>query len=259
MDSPMLILVSGEGSTDIGVASPGITGLCPPGSWEPGPMALFIDRFVEKFFNFSPLDCYSMWLINETSLNAISKKIKPMQASRDIYFKKNSKALLAVSYKLSKETECDVLPILFRDTDGSQSQQRKRLWTGKRKSIANCINPNEMYVCPMLPNPKSEAWLLCPLKNNYNSCARLECLSGNDASPNSAKALLQECLNEEVSREVLNKLIENGNIDPNLINMPSINVYKKDMQQVVCRRDKISNLASSLLKEFDRVTTEITL
>lgn len=34
---------------------------------------------------------------------------------------------------------------------------------------------------------------------------------------------------------------------------------KKDMQQVVCRRDKISNLASSLLKEFDRVTTEITL
>ena len=45
----MLILVSGEGSTDIGVASPGITGLCPPGSWEPGPMALFIDRFVEKF------------------------------------------------------------------------------------------------------------------------------------------------------------------------------------------------------------------
>ena len=41
MDSPMLILVSGEGSTDIGVASPGITGLCPPGSWEPGPMALW--------------------------------------------------------------------------------------------------------------------------------------------------------------------------------------------------------------------------
>ena len=255
----MLILVSGEGSTDIGVASPGMTGLCAPGSWEPGPMALFVDRFVEKFFNFSPLNCYSMWFINETSLNAISKKIRPMQVSRDIYFKKNYKALLAVSYKLSKETECDVLPILFRDTDGSQSEQRNKLWTNKRKSIANCINSNEIYVCPMLPNPKSEAWLLCPLKNNYNSCASLENLSGNDTSPNSAKALLQACLNEDVSREVLNNLIEKGNIDPNRIDMPSINACKEDMKQVVYRREMISQLASSLLKEFDRVTTEITL
>lgn len=42
----MLILVSGEGSTDIGENNVGVSSICPPGHWEPGPMAYFIDHFI---------------------------------------------------------------------------------------------------------------------------------------------------------------------------------------------------------------------
>lgn len=257
MDKSMLILVSGEGSTDIGVASPGMIGLCPPGKWEPGPMAFFIDRFVEKKFNFSPLECWSMWFINETSLNSISKKIKPMISSKGIFFKKNSQALLAVAYKLGKEKNCNVLPILFRDTDGSQSQQRIILWKNKRDSIAHCINSENIHVCPMVPNPKSEVWLLCPLKKKYESCESLEELSGNDASPNSAKSMLQDCLNNDVSRTSLNELIINGYIDPFQINMPSLIAYREDLETTIYEQEIIKNLPQNLRVEFERVTADI--
>jgi len=40
----------------------------------------------------------------------------------------------------------------------------------------------------MIPKPKSEAWLLCALRNKaYENCQKLEDRSGNDDSPNSLK------------------------------------------------------------------------
>jgi len=47
---------------------------------------------------------------------------------------------------------------------------------------------------PMLPNPKSEAWLLCALKKPrpYQDCDRIEAGSGNAAAPDSLKAQLEQ-------------------------------------------------------------------
>lgn len=65
----MLILVSGEGSTDIGKAS-GNYDLYAPGSWDPGPMAHFINCIIYNTLNFEPLDSMSMWFIPEEYFQA---------------------------------------------------------------------------------------------------------------------------------------------------------------------------------------------
>ena len=54
------------------------------------------------------------------------------------------------------------------------------------------------YCVPMVPRPKSEAWLLGYYQKNlpgqfaYNHCERFENMPGNDGSPNAVKELLKE-------------------------------------------------------------------
>ena len=53
---------------------------------------------------------------------------------------------------------------------------------------------------PMLPNPKSEAWLLCAAKKPaFQHCAKYEDVPGNDDAPNSAKVQLASALGGEKS------------------------------------------------------------
>jgi hypothetical protein len=58
---------------------------------------------------------------------------------------------------------------------------------------------------PMIPKPKSEAWILCALRNNYQHCAKLEDESGNDRSPNPLKQQLEDYLGEPGTGRLLNK------------------------------------------------------
>ena len=81
-----------------------------------------------------------------------------------------------------------VVAVLFRDSDGTATAQRG-LWTDERNSMLRGFE-DEGFSCgvPMLPKPKSEAWVLCALKDNpYQGCDALEERSGNDNSPNSLK------------------------------------------------------------------------
>jgi hypothetical protein len=56
----------------------------------------------------------------------------------------------------------------------------------------------------MIPKPKSEAWLICVLKEHaYQNCQSLEDRSGNDNSPNSLKDELEEILGEEFTPELI--------------------------------------------------------
>lgn len=50
----------------------------------------------------------------------------------------------------------------------------------------------------MIPNTKSEAWLLCVVKNNYQHCDNLEGIKGNDDSTNSLKTQLASALNNKI-------------------------------------------------------------
>jgi len=244
-----IILVSGEGSTDIGHTDNPSLNVCCWEEWTPGAMAYFID----KIFNAREINVFEwglMWFVPKKILNAISKKIDPPVlgcsgcTSGKAGFRKNALALLSLAYVISQNEKCDVLPILFRDAD-----QRK--WKEMRWQIAHCADKSEnIYVCPMIPNPKSEAWLLCALKHNYTSCEKLEDeISGNDKSPNSAKKQLEECL-KDYDIHNLNELIENGTIDPLRITMPSMTNFIEDLSKIIYGKEDLAKLPDSLQKKF---------
>ena len=86
----------------------------------------------------------------------------------------------------------------------------------------------------MVPKPKSEAWLLCAVQqNHYTDCARFEDISGNDASPNSAKIQLDEAL-AAMGRQYadLCDMVQDGTVQAGRITMPSYDRFRKRLEQV---------------------------
>lgn len=248
----MLILASGEGPTDIGKAKPfGAYDIYGPEGWHPGPMAHFISHFIVKRYHFDPIGS-AMWFVPEENLTRIARNIRPMALGKHKEFSKAAQALLACAYSLAQKTQSDVLPVFFRDIDGSRSQDKDERWQDKHDSIAYCldrIEKGQIYVCPMLPKPKSEAWLLCALKNGYQSCADLEGLSGNDDSPNSAKSILQQHV-AHVCQESLVALVKEGKINPDRIDMPSFNAWMQDLQNTRIRTSDLPALVVQHLKNI---------
>lgn len=86
---------------------------------------------------------------------------------------------------------------------------------------------------PMIPKPKSEAWILCALRDNYQNCERLEDQSGNDSSPNSLKDQLERHLGEAATRMFLNEKVDRGQLDiTRIVDMPSLDVFKDRVDEV---------------------------
>jgi hypothetical protein len=103
--------------------------------------------------------------------------------------------------------------VLFRDADGTASSDRGE-WEDKMRSILTGFEVEQISTgVPMIPKPKSEAWILCALRNQYQNCGKLEDESGNDDSPNSLKQQLEEYLGESGSRILLNDKIDAGEIE----------------------------------------------
>ena len=85
---------------------------------------------------------------------------------------------------------------------------------------------------PMLPKPKSEAWLLFALKYNYQSGDKLEQRSGNDHSPNNLKDELQ-AHRGQLLQEDLNELVRQRQIDFNKMDMPSFQAFRADLEKAM--------------------------
>lgn len=87
----------------------------------------------------------------------------------------------------------------------------------------------------MVPNPKSEAWLICAIKENpYLHCTSLEERSGNDDSPDALKKEFSELLSaHKIDYDILNKMIKNNAIDIHAINMPSYNYFVERLEALL--------------------------
>lgn len=86
----------------------------------------------------------------------------------------------------------------------------------------------------MLAEPKSEAWLLCAVKDEpYQHCEQLEKLSGNDNSPESLKTKLAQVLDEKNSSEELSQMVQNKEINIERINMTSVVAFKMRLNKVM--------------------------
>ena len=87
---------------------------------------------------------------------------------------------------------------------------------------------------PMIPKPKSEAWLLCAVKANpYQHCNLLESESGNDRGMNPLKDQLGVALAAENSTQQINQRVISGEIDAQRIDMDSFNEFKNALRDAV--------------------------
>lgn len=228
----MWILLSGEGTTDIGI-----------NTQDPGPITLGLSQILEDAewglgYSFVESEHYS--IVDEDKLKKSAKGL-PARSKRGLknpsetrFFYKNARALALLAETEAKVQRTEVIPILFRDADGTASSDRGE-WGDKWKSILDGFQAEGIHWgVPVLPRPIVEAWILCALKNGYRHCAKLETRSGN------RKQELTDFLGQEVTPELLNQKVEDGELEFVKINdMPSFTAcYERLKAALAILRDK---------------------
>lgn len=227
----MFLLLSGEGASDIGTQNDEI-----------GPMTKFIDHWVKRRIGYSPIELNHYTIKTETELVEVAKSIKPLsrkgkrQPRETRYFYKNARAL-AILAKRETDQYGVVVSVLFRDSDTLSYNGE---WEDKWQSMLSGFESEKfLNGVPMIPKPKSEAWILCALRNKYQNCKKIENESGNDKSddPLKRKPLkdqLEEHLGEKATRVFLNDQIDEGDLDiEKIVDMPSLTAFKNRLDEVL--------------------------
>ena len=227
----MFLILSGEGASDIGIEDQAI-----------GPMTKWVDLWIESKAGYSLIDIQSYAIIPKQKLVEKAKEIKPRSKrgkksrGETRYFYKNARALalIAKQHYQHLHPEMHLIVVLFRDADGTASSDRGE-WQDKWASILAGFKAEGLATgVPMLPKPKSEAWVLCALCNHYQHCAKLEEASGNDASPKSLKKQLEEHLQTSGTRELLNEKVDDGELDLQKIkDMSSLTAFTDRLDEVL--------------------------
>lgn len=229
----MHLVVSGEGKSDIGVGS------YIDDTFEPAPMYYLIDKIIEKKLDYSIYDLTkeNITFVHKSELIKVCKKIPLFSGKKTVKglgeFIKNARGLAKITKEKSIEkNDSDVIAILFRDKDGTNSSSSS-LWNDKVLSIESTFKTEGINGVAMIPNPKSEAWLICALKQvAYQNCQSLESRSGNDDSPNSLKEELVKILEDKtIEYDDINEMIRNEEIDITQIDMKSFNYFKDSLEK----------------------------
>jgi hypothetical protein len=244
----MYFLFSGEGGTDLGVGISGST-IAEGKDYLHGPMTLLADRIVEEKHRYSLLESECCGYLSESEITKKAKELKAAKKSprlpgrkqpkETLYYFKNARILAMFAKKKAAGLNDTVVAILFRDADGTASSGRGE-WRQKWESMMNGFAAEGFdRGVPMIPKPKSEAWILCALKQQpYQDCGKLEDRSGNDQSPNSLKNELNARLavfsrSAPSLREHLCHLVEGRIVDLEKIEMPSFKAFRDRLEAVI--------------------------
>lgn len=237
----MRLLISGEGPSDLGACN-NAQGQCTDEHYNRGPMAVWLARLWEESLNYNLLDIpEAVVFVSETALDQQSKlagkrmqslRGKKQSAETGLYFN-NARQLGMMAKQLAADGQVPVMAVLFRDADGTRSAPGQ-LWQTKWDSILNGFSAATFdFGVPMLPKPKSEAWLLCAGKTGRHSHASLEAISGNDDSPQSAKKQLDEFFGGHQAADQLADWCQENPADwSNLLTMPSFKAFFERFQEV---------------------------
>ena len=233
----MRLVLSGEGASDVGSDLENI-----------GPITKLVDRAIGRRLGYSLVnkELKALTLFSKVELVNRAKQMKPRsrkgkkQPSETRYFYNNARALALLAGELEAE---DRVVVLFRDGDGTATSTRQE-WAQKSQSMLDGFAVEGLTTgVPILPKPKSEAWWLCALRDDYQNCQQLEDESGNDASPNSLKSQIEAYLGEPATHLLLNGKIDDGEIDIDRIDMDSLNKFKTRLNEVLdllgCARSKL--------------------
>lgn len=222
----MHLVLSGEGNSDIGKLS------YENNSFVPAPMYYLIDKIFENKFNYSFYEATpdEITFIPKSKLIEICKSMKSFAGKKrekeTALFYKNAKGLSQIANEEATKRDDDVIAILFRDSDIHFHDK-------KIESVEYAFKQEKINGVAMIPKPKSEAWLICTLKDSkYQNCEQLENRSGNDDSPNNLKDELKEIL-ESMDKEYydINDMIKNNEIEIDKINIPSFNYFVEKLEK----------------------------
>lgn len=235
----MIVIVSGEGPTDIGRCDNGAA-VCEPPDFVPGEMGMLVDVLLRPIWGYSPLESHGLRLVTKKELGRLSRAIRPpalpgkKRSTDTAFFFKNARALGEYARQVERTESCEALTVLFRDTDGTVASERGHRQKKLSSMYSGFEAAHHTRGVPMLPKPKSEVWMLCAMQGvPYQNCSRLEDISGNDSSPNSAKKQLDAALRtRNTSRNDLADMIDDGRIQPAHIDMPSFNEFKLRLLEV---------------------------
>ncbi|HOF50851.1 MAG TPA: hypothetical protein PLL83_13645 [Rhodoferax sp.] len=239
----MKILLSGEGPTDLGVCN-NAQGRCDGADFKKGPMTQLLIQLLEPLLGYSLADFpESFAYVSETALCAQTKatpaRLQPTRGKKKgvetSYFYGNAMTLGRMAFDLAAEVGDSVVAIFFRDTDGTHSSHTG-LWQDKWQSVCDGFKHSDFTRgVPMLPKPKSEAWLLCLAGfNPGGTCEALEELSGNDHSPNSVKSRLDATLGRHHSADELCEwLIQHPVAVDRIDSMPSFRAFHEALISAV--------------------------
>ena len=235
----MKLILSGEGPTDLGTVK------LVAGKWEfvPGPMAWIVDQLLKvNYTTYSLLESHQaggncVIYVGKSELIPCRREGPTLlpgfkHGKGNAFFTRNAQCLALHAKKVSEEDSgTPVIAILFRDGDGTNSKEE---WSKKVKSMRSGFASQQFLTgVPMVPNPKSEAWMICALRNSpYTNCASIEDQSGNDNSPNSLKNQMQAlCGGSHPSAEQQANWVKRGTVDPGRIDMPSFSEFKQDLHR----------------------------
>lgn len=238
----MILVISGEGPTDLGTRRPRDAG------WEfvPGPMAWIVDKLLSQVgkLNYSMLELHASGgdcvdFLNEGELAAL-RGSKPFFLPRgddtpgNVSLRKGAFLLGKHARGIASERNSPVIAVFFRDADRTNSTPKTE-WEGKFASMKQgFVRADFQSGVPMIPRPKSEAWMLCGLfkcKNEKEDCDWLENESGNDASPKSLKGQLVDHLRYEPTTDQQAELVRDGQIDPAVIDLPSFTAFREELDR----------------------------
>lgn len=236
----MILVLSGEGPTDLGKVERTSEG----DVFKPGPMAWLVDQLLKVQLGYSLIEIHQsggncIHLLTETELAHRPRSRTFLPGRRfspgSVYFTRNAESLGHLARQLSTTENIPVIAILFRDSDGTRSSSRTA-WQEKWDSIQRGFQLAGLTTgVPMLPRPKSEAWLLCALSHDYQNCAALEEASGNDNSPNALKKQLETLIGHIPSAEEQAECVKTGRVDAHRMDMPSFQAFKEALTQAYTR------------------------
>jgi hypothetical protein len=237
----MYFLLSGEGVTDMGAGKVAVD-ICEGEDFVVGPMATIVAKIVEATHDYSILEGACGFISERRvaqraeELKAVKKQLRlpgKKQAKETRYFFNTARILARFAQEKAVALKDEVVAVLFRDSDGTASAGRGD-WDDKRESMLDGFSEEGFdRGVPMIPKPKSEAWLICAWKRHpYRNCEALEDRSGNDNSPNNLKEELQGLLDDELTPEVLREKVEES-FDIEKIRMPSFMVFRDRLEEVI--------------------------
>ena len=238
----MRLLLSGEGPRDMGSCVMPVSCICSGDDFLAGPMAWIVDQIAAARLDYSSMELGLVDFVSKRTVyeraNTLRRPQLPgkKQQRETAYFFKNARALAVLARELSEQDGDTVVAVLFRDSDGTQSSGRG-LWQNKWDSMIRGFSVEDYhYGVPMVPKPKSEAWLLCALKPQqpYQHCERLERESGNDASSRNLKDQLDVVLGETANRDLLAEKVKSSEVDVfRITDMPSFQAFKDRLESVL--------------------------